>query len=463
VATTTNAGFSRVTIVAPSTRIDLALPVDIPFADMLVTLLRFAGEGLADDPGAREGWTLSRLGGVVLDSSRTPGQLEIRDGELLYLRPRGAEPPELAFDDVVDAVATATNERAGRWRPTATRRFGLSLAIVALIGGAAAVLFAGPPERLSGVIGLGGGITLLLAATVASRAFGQSAVGVVLALLSLVYTAVGGLLIGAGNVRVTHVGAAQLLIATAVMLLVAVLAMAAVAHGGPVFLGAAVSAGGLLLATAISFVTGAPAAASAAIVAAVSFAFLPVLPMLAYRLARMPIPSIPTGPDDLKSDRETVDGQRVLARAERTDEFLSALLAALSVIGVVSGLVATTRPPAGLILAVVLGLLMMIRARWFISRRQRLPLLTAGATTLAATLVAVYLAGGQPIRLVAVPGLLVVAGTVGLTLALSNPSRRLSPLAGRLLDIFEVLLIVAMMPLAVWVSGLYVWIRSLSG
>ena len=34
-ATATSAGFSRVTIVAPRTRVDLALPTDIAFADML--------------------------------------------------------------------------------------------------------------------------------------------------------------------------------------------------------------------------------------------------------------------------------------------------------------------------------------------------------------------------------------------------------------------------------------------
>ena len=145
-ATATSAGFSRVTIVAPKTRVDLALPTDIAFADMLPTLLRYAGDGLADDPSARDGWSLTRLGGPVLDTSRTPAQLDIRDGEFLYLRPRGAEPPELAFDDVVDAVATATNDRSGRWQHGTTRTFGLTLAVVALLGGAAAVLFAGPPQ-----------------------------------------------------------------------------------------------------------------------------------------------------------------------------------------------------------------------------------------------------------------------------------------------------------------------------
>jgi hypothetical protein len=46
---------------------------------------------------------------------------------------------------------------------------------------------------------------------------------------------------------------------------------------------------------------------------------------------------------------------------------------------------------------------------------------------------------------------------------LSSANRKPSPIGGRVLDIFEVLLIVAIVPLAVWVSGLYGWVRSLRG
>src|SRR4051812_42980098 len=110
VASTTSDGASRVTIVAPHTRVDLALPSDAPLADLLPTVLRYAGDGLADDPAARHGWVLSRMGGPALPIDRSPLQLEVVDGELLYLRPRGDEFTEPVFDDVVDAVATATQD-----------------------------------------------------------------------------------------------------------------------------------------------------------------------------------------------------------------------------------------------------------------------------------------------------------------------------------------------------------------
>src|SRR5690349_10039819 len=77
VAGTTSGGMSRVTIVAPQTRVDLALPADVPLADLLPTVLRYAGDGLADDPAGRDGWVLSRMGGPPLDADRSPSQLEV--------------------------------------------------------------------------------------------------------------------------------------------------------------------------------------------------------------------------------------------------------------------------------------------------------------------------------------------------------------------------------------------------
>jgi type VII secretion integral membrane protein EccD len=463
-ATATSAGFSRVTIVAPRTRVDLALPTDISFADMLPTLLRHAGDGLADDPAAREGWTLARLGGPPLDTARTPGQLEIRDGEFLYLRPRGAEAPELAFDDVVDAVATATTDRSGRWRQTTTQSFGITLAVIALLAGAVAILFAGPPQFLAGVVGIGAAVGLLLTGVVLSRGFGRSPVGVVFALVGLAYAAVGGLLVGGGDLALHQLGAPHILIAAGVVLVYAVSSIVAVSHGGPVFLSASICAGALLLGTLICFVTGAPAGAGAAGIVAFAFAWLPALPMISYRLARLPIPSIPTGPDDLKTDTETVDGRRVLARSDRADEYLAGLLGALSVLGVGGSVVlaiAGGRP--GVLLAAVLGLLMLARARWFISRRQRLPLLISGTATLGLTLVGLYLAAGQVVRLLAIPAILAIVAAVATAFGVSRSERRNSPVAGRMLDILEVLLILAVIPLAAWASGLYGWVRSLNG
>jgi hypothetical protein len=86
-------------------------------------------------------------------------------------------------------------------------------------------------------------------------------------------------------------------------------------------------------------------------------------------------------------------------------------------------------------------------------------MLIAGLVTLAGVITSIYAGMDHLSRLVAVPGILVVVAAFGFGLAAVQRGR--SPRAGRLLDIVEVLLIVAIIPLAFWASGLYEWARSL--
>lgn len=99
-------------------------------------------------------------------------------------------------------------------------------------------------------------------------------------------------------------------------------------------------------------------------VAAVAFGVVPALPMMAYRLARLPVPSIPTGPEDLKTDSESVDGRQVLQQSERADQFLTGLLwtVSLLVLGAQFVLALDGRLPA-VLLCLVLALLALLRAR----------------------------------------------------------------------------------------------------
>ncbi|WP_433687863.1 type VII secretion integral membrane protein EccD [Micromonospora carbonacea] len=459
---TATGGLSRVTIVAPRTRMDLALPADVPLADLLPTLLRYAGEDLADEGARHGGWSLARLGGQPLDGGRTAAQLGVRDGEVLYFNPRAAAAPEIVFDDVVDAVATATNQRPGSWQVSTSRAFAVLFAAAALSAGALATLFAGPPQLPGAIAALLVAVALLVGAAVLSRAAGDSRTGAVLALVGLGYAAVGGLLVLAGDRGLGELAAPHVLLAgTAVVVFGAVAALAvgdrlplffaAVAVGGAVGFGAVVS---------LAFSVGAPAAA--AVVATVAFATLPALPMAAYRLARLPVPSIPTGPDDLKTDTETVDGRSVLRRSERADEFLTGLLwtVALLVLGGEVVLALDGRLPA-VLLCLVLALLSLLRARPFLGRAQRVPVLLAGGLGLGLTAAATFAAGGAAVRLGVVLGGLVVAAVVSLIYGLTVAGKRISPVWGRLLDIVEVLLIISLVPLAVWVCGLYGWIVNL--
>ncbi|GAA3734513.1 type VII secretion integral membrane protein EccD [Plantactinospora mayteni] len=456
-------GFSRVTVVAPRSRVDLALPADVPLADLLPTVLGYAGDELADDPAARNGWTLSRMGGAALDSSRSPAQLEVRDGELLYLRPRGEEAPLPVFDDVVDAVATAARERTGRWSPAATRALGLTLGVLALVGGAVAVLLAGPPQLPGGLVGLGLSAALLLGAVVLARAVGDARSATVFALVALVYAAVGGLLVVAEDRTVGQLAPPHVLVAATAVVLAVAAAAIGVGDAEPVFLCGAACAAALLVAAAIRvlFDVGTPAAA--AVTVTLVFATLPLLPMFAYRLGRLPDPSVPSDPEHLRQDEHSVDGRQTLTRSDRAAAFLAGMLSALAIIGAVAAVAVSSDGIRGLALCVVLGLTMMARARWFLSRAQRLPLLGGGAVALAAAVVAAYDDLGLAWRLTLLLGVLLVIAAISIGFALAGGRRPSSPVWGRTLDILEVVLILAIFPLAVWVGGLLGWIRAIRG
>lgn len=128
----TGTDLCRVTVVTPRGFLDLGLPPDIPLGNLLPTLLRVAGEGLAEAGLAHGGWVLQRLAGPPFDVNATLSELAVHDGEMLHLRPRGHELPEVVFDDVADAVATGVLERTGRWQPATTRAYGLRAAATLL-------------------------------------------------------------------------------------------------------------------------------------------------------------------------------------------------------------------------------------------------------------------------------------------------------------------------------------------
>ncbi|MEV5766455.1 type VII secretion integral membrane protein EccD [Micromonospora sp. NPDC052213] len=460
---TATGGLSRITIVAPRTRMDLALPSDVPLADLLPTLLRYAGEDLADEGVRHGGWSLARLGGQPLDGGRTPAQLGIRDGEVLYFNPRSAAAPEIVFDDVVDAVATATNQRPGAWQVGTTRSFAVLFAAAALGAGAVAALFTGPPHLPGALAALVVAVALVVTAAVLSRAAADSATGSVLGVVGLAYAGVGGLLLLAGDRPLTELAAPHVLLAATAVVLCAAVAALAVGDRLPLFFGAvgvgAATGIGALLSLVFEKVD---APEAAAVVAAIAFGAVPALPMAAYRLARLPVPSIPTGPDDLKSDTESVDGRRVLQLSERADEFLTGLLWTVSLLVLGAQVIlAFDGRLAAVLLCLVLALLSLLRARPFLGRAQRTPVLFAGTAGLGLTAAATFGNGSTGVRLGLVLGGLVLAAVVSLIYGLTVAGKRISPVWGRLLDIVEILLIIALVPLAVWVVGLYGWIVNL--
>jgi type VII secretion integral membrane protein EccD len=452
---------SRVTIVAPRTHLDVALPADVPLIDLLPTLLDLAG-GATDEAARRDGWSLSRLDSGELDSSRTPAQLKVYDGEVLFLRPRGDETSVTVFDDVVDALADGAAEGRGRWTPAHSRTAALVLGLAMLSAGVIALPFLGPPFAAAGLAGLGVAVAALLVAVVFSRALGRGGVASAFAVVATAYAVVGGLLVAAGSRPLSDLTPAHLVVAATTAVLVAVLASIGVPAAAPILLAVAACVVASLAVVGGSAWLDTPVAGAAALVAVIAYATLPALPMLAYRMAGLPRPTVPTGRESLQQTEEPVDGVRVAELGRRADTMLSAMLAALGAIGAAAAVAVSRAGVAGLALAAVLAALPILRSRWFGRRAHRIPLLAAGGAALAAALASGFTLIGPDARVAAVAiGAAVVAlACVGVGLAGDRPP---SPRWGRLGDVVEMLLILAMAPLAVWVSGLLEVVRAIRG
>ncbi|NES14727.1 MULTISPECIES: type VII secretion integral membrane protein EccD [Micromonospora] len=463
-------GLARVTISAPQRRLDVALPEQVPLAELLPEVLRHAGEGLADDGERHGGWVLRRTDGVVLATAQALLPQGVRDGEVLHLVPARAEWPELEYDDVVEAIADGARRRGAAWSPAATRTATLVGAGVPLAVGLLAVLAAGPGARVGWPVAAGVALLLVLAGTAASRAYGDGPTGTTLGGYALPWAAAAGALaVGTGDpvgplAPLRWVGAPELLAGSVALLLVSVLGLLGVASRGRVFVagatagltGATAALGGLLLD---------PAGTAAVLLCVLVFA-LGGLPLLAIRLGKVPLPPItlpaatPTG---APAGRDLPDKGRVHAAVARTEEVLSGLLLGHAVLAVAAtAVLAGTGGPAGRLLAAVGCAVLLLRSRLFVAVRHRVPPVAAGLTGYA--LLGAVLAGAVG----PTGGLVLAAG--GLLLALTAVAagvtyarRPVSPYLGRLADLADTALVVSVVPVACAVLDLYDRARGLLG
>jgi type VII secretion integral membrane protein EccD len=460
------ADLCRVTIVGPQRRLDISIPVDVPFAELFPTILRHAGQNLADIGLGHGGWVLQRLDGPPLDPAGTPAQVNLRDGELIYLRPGMSQLPELAFDDVADVVASGVNDRPDRWRPEYTRRFMTYAAGALLLAGVVLLLLSGPPWVAPSIAAGAVSVLLLLSGVVLSRAAGDSQAGAVLGYAALPYAFVAGLLGAGRSSGITHLGVANVTAGLAAVTAVAAIAAVGIAGEAlPIFLGVAAAA---LLGTAgaglDSGLSGANAAGVAAVTLAVALAFTPLMPTIAFRAARVTLPPIPTSASDLRQDKLVVDGKTVLQRTVRADRFVTGIAAAIGLVGLVGlvplafthGWMATTSCAAS-------SIAMLLRSRIFRGRAQRLWFMVPGVAGFMLLAAGMAVDANQRTILagILVP-LLVVAGVV-IGVGSWLPEHRPSPLWGRMADIIDLLVVISLIPLALGVLGLYGRIRGLSG
>ena len=506
--------YTRLTVLAPRTRVDVALPADVPLGELVPMVLELLGE---PGPGYRPApWRLTGATGGPLHPAATLDELGVLDGELLRIGPDSAPPPPPVFDDPVDALAASAG-RTGR-RAGPDPRAAVALVLACLAAAVVATLPAGPwaagAAALAGAAAVG---AVARAAGLARRPdpddagpTGRSGPGgqghsgsghggpgrrgdagdgpwpgdadrdgrplpdeagpwepdprrrtrhdpeaaATAALLAVPHAA------GAGAAALP--GPAQLLLAVAAAGVAAAAGQAVLRAVHPVLVGVVVAAVPVGLAAVVALRLDVAPGPLAAGVGAVALLAGPLLPRAALRLAGLPGPVVPADAGELTDADDGPDllpPAELAARSDRARGHLAglvggcAVLAAASVVPV-AGVGGWVGPALGAVTVAVLGL----RARGFADAAPARTLGVCAVLAGVALAASVALAADPPGRLLV--AVLAAAGA-GIAVVAGRGGPPMSPVARRAVDILEGALVASAVPLAIAAAGLFALVRSL--
>ncbi len=455
--------FSRVTVVAPRTRIDVALPAGVAVADLLPMLLDMAKETTPDGGARHGGWCLAKLGDAPLDPSRTLASLGVVDGELLQLRRRAENPPPPLYDDVVDAIAESSPDSYRPWTKQTARRIGYIAGVLALVTAAITVLMSGPLFGGSAVgAAVTAGATAIAAVALGAvivRGYQEETTGVLIAAAGgLPMAFVSGLYIVPGDL-----GRANLLLASALVLIVSSASIMLLGAGVTTFVAAGTAAMIGVVAFTVGTLIAHPAAGIAAGTAAVSLAGLSVLPRLTIQLARLPLPNVPGSAEDLKEDTGFPDYRSIERRAGLAHEYMTGMIIGCGVAAAIAAIITAGKGDVWAVsMAIAATLVLLLRARTYANGSQAIALLATGMLSAAGIMIGWLLGSNTVDRLLWVFGSLVLIAAAALVLGVIFPEQRFSPPLRRTVEIIEAICIAVLLPLALAVMNLYGTLRHVN-
>ncbi|MFD3947743.1 type VII secretion integral membrane protein EccD [Streptomyces sp. NPDC058579] len=488
-STTAATGFCRVTVVAPDSRIDVALPEDIAVADVYPEILRLTGQTQA--PGTPTGYHLVRRDGTVLDGARTLVAQRVLDGEVLSLRPFAQSLPPAVFDDVSDAVASAVTRDRHLWSDDLLRGAGLFGGVLLLVLMGFVLWFADPVRHdmhsLPGVVAGAVGVLLTAFAGVRARVYSDRATAIALGLGALPLLLIAGSGIAAPDAG-QGPGRLQFLFGCVTVLVASVALVALTPSGDAPFVAATFLATVGTIATFLAIVTEATATGTAAVCAPVAVGLVAFLPGLSARFARLPIgyASPRSAADDdfhaetgrAADEAQAVDGERIALQARRGHEMLLGLVGGCAAVVVGSAAVLGFAGNVwGQLLALAAGLAMLLRARLFRYTSQVACVLVAGLAAIALLILGLSLnppadlvkdllihgdRGGLDIRTIWLTGAVAAGAALVTAIGLIIPRKGLSPFWGRLLDLTEGFVLLSLVPLCLAVLDVFMAARSLT-
>ncbi|MGK8520559.1 type VII secretion integral membrane protein EccD [Nocardia asteroides] len=475
---------SRVSVIGGNTQVDVGLPATVPIATFIGDLVALIESRNPDRPDAEEEsaplearhWTLARLGREAIAPSRTLTEAEVYDGELLVLRSVAAKEAPALFDDVIDAVSRLTAEEFRSWSGLAARWMGLVVSVLTVLTTLAVLVVSrGHGDPLAPAFALlGGGIAAFVAAGIAAHRYTDPVTATWLSLDGLLLLFGGAALLVPGTL-----GSPHLLLGSSVALVAALVGYRVTGTGATLFSCAATLAviAGVAATVYLIWHPGLPKLSAGLLVAGI--AIISAVPRLAAVLARLPIPPVPTAggaidPAD-HEPRPTIEGIGAIGasalpsaaglgiRARAANQFQSGLIGACTASAAVGAFgVADPLGSArwqGITLAIVTAIILALRGRSFADLTQAATMIGGGClTTLALT---VGFALGDSAYTLLAAGLLLAFATGVVGFGVIGPHIEVTPVTRRMIEIFEYLLIVSVIPLVLWVMNVYSMARNI--
>lgn len=466
----------RLTIVAPHTQVDLALPNAVPvellvpgIADLVRTHSSANDFDASTEATEPVRWALSRLGTPPLSPALSLQEHGVLDGELLVFDAVEASPPPPLFDDVMYNVAVAETGHTHPWTPQTARLTGSVLAVAAAVAGALALLRVdGPVASLVGAgCALAAVISFLVASAVSSRVYGDTTAAVAIACAALPVAFASGVLLVPGDR-----GAAHILLGLVSVGACAVLALRASGVGHTVFTAATTVS--LVGATAAlgAMLTDQSLRSVGALLTGAALAGLAAAPRVAMLLAKLPLPPVPApgtsvdpAEDDPDDTRRVPSLEALAAGADRARRFLTGLVVAMVLLAVPGALVAAVPMPGagtywpGIALAAASASVLMFRGRTYTAAQQAVPLIGGGGMLLVLLCGTTAIANPDAALTTFAVAAAIVVGA--LAFGIVAPRTHFSPVQRRAAEIVDYAAIAAVVPLVCWVSGLFAAIRGL--
>lgn len=438
----------RITITAGDRRLDVGAPGSVPVAELVPEFARELGQ--LDPETVWGGYRLIRADGTTVDVDRGLQAQGIGDGTVLSIESGAGVVAPKVYDDVVEAVADVVEGQFAPWTARNAAQTAVGTAIALLLTAALSLVVMGDRGLLT--VALAGAIAVLLlgAAAVVSRARGDHASALAVALTATVFGGIAGITLDDGAVVGLPAALAGVGLVVTAAIGVLVLGDDRGPLAAPLGLGITLAVAGLLVDVA-EF----PAARVYPLTMAVVVAAAVALPWLATSSSRLRVVS-PRSDVEIFADQPPVDSAGVGTRTRQGQELLVGLAVATGLVIMAMTPVLVATGIVGTALAALAIGLTILRSR--LTRTRAAVVATMVTAMLGLVEIGVLAALLHPDwRPVLVVVLAVVAAAV-LTVVSIAPKPRVR--LGRMADALELTGTIALLPLAVVTAGIIGLIRS---